>query len=621
MPNIFNRENFIRSLRPEHPRLFADAARWAALREQAETSEPLAAVIAILRGSAAEMMDASPLDRVLEGRRLLAVSREVLKRVLTLGVLFRVTGEHQLRDRIGAEVLNAARFTDWNPSHFLDTAEMTLALAVAYDWLYEEWREEERSILKQAIIEKGLQAGRGPLGWKSAHTNWNQVCFAGMIAGALAVGEDEPDLAVEYLNELAANAGLPLDACLPDGAYPEGPGYWSYGMHFQIILLSVLESALGTTLGIDEHPAFAGSPVFINVVTGPSERYFNYADGNARVQLKPALHWFAARASNPGLDARERARLRAATGSESESARAHDRNRFLPLAFFWLNPELGDTNAESQLPLHWLGDGINPIAVHRSSWERNAAFIGIKGGSPSVNHGHMDVGSFVLDWKGVRWAADLGAQDYHSLESVGLKLWDRAQDSERWQVFRLGSFSHNTLVIDGKPQQVDGSAPITGFSGSPEDPFTVVDLTPVYTQSLDRVVRGVRMIGNDAILMHDALSGINPGQSVRWGMVTEAEVDPDGQRAILRQEGRVLHVRILAPREATFQIVQTDPPPHKLDVANPGTQMLAFFSVGSSGGTTRDLKVVFSADELSDDRLEAVGELPPPSQWSGDLNR
>ena len=31
-------------------------------------------------------------------------------------------------------MLTAARFEDWNPSHFLDVAEMTFALAIGYDW-------------------------------------------------------------------------------------------------------------------------------------------------------------------------------------------------------------------------------------------------------------------------------------------------------------------------------------------------------------------------------------------------------------------------------------------------------------------------------------------------------
>lgn len=37
---------------------------------------------------------------------------------------------------------------------------------------------------------------------------------------------------------------------------------------------------------------------------------------------------------------------------------------------------------------------------------------GCKGGNNSWNHAHMDVGSFVYDWNGQRWAEDMGADNY-----------------------------------------------------------------------------------------------------------------------------------------------------------------------------------------------------------------
>ena len=53
----------------------------------------------------------------------------------------------------------AAAFEDWHPPHFLDTAEMTNAVAIGYDWLYDVLTPEQRATLKTAIIEKGLKPG------------------------------------------------------------------------------------------------------------------------------------------------------------------------------------------------------------------------------------------------------------------------------------------------------------------------------------------------------------------------------------------------------------------------------------------------------------------------------
>ncbi len=610
-PGDLDADAFLELLHTEHPRLFATGPEWDRVREAVSVSDELGATLAALRRAADEMLELPPLERELTGRRLLDVSRKVLKRVFTLGTVYRIDGDPRHRDRLREELLRAASFEDWNPSHFLDVAEMTLAVATGYDWLHGELSAEERAKLREAIVAKGLEPGREDHWWKRRDNNWNQVCYGGLIAGALAIGRHDPGLAVELLHDAYANIHRPLDACRPDGAYPEGPTYWSYGTHYQVILLSVLKSALGTAWNLENYPGFRESAVYVNLMIGPSGRFYNYADGRERVRSMPALHWFASRAGNPALDAGERDRLARGGGDFYEASGAA--NRFFPLTLLWLDPDVARIEGRD-LPLHWLGDGPNPVAVHRSSPAEDALYLGIKGGSPSVNHGHMDVGSFVLDWKGVRWASDLGMQGYHSLESIGMDLWNRAQDSDRWRVFRLNTFSHNTLVFDGRQQLVDGFAPVAAFSDDPAAPFTVVDMTGVYRDSVDRALRGARLLPDGALLLHDQLWGFAPEQEVRWGMVTRAEIGLDGNRAVLRLDGRELHVALVQPADAAFEIVPTDPPPNDFDDRNPGTRMLAFFARG--GEDPRSLRVLFSGERIPaaelEERLSGIG---PPGEW------
>ena len=80
----------------------------------------------------------------------------------------------------------------------------------------------------------------------------------------------------------------------------------------------------------------------------------------------------------------------------------------------------------AKLPMRMIWNG--------SSWKPDATYVAIKGGSPGLSHAHMDVGAFVMDADGVRWADDLGMQDYESLESKGVKLWGKTQDAERWKI-------------------------------------------------------------------------------------------------------------------------------------------------------------------------------------------
>ena len=96
------------------------------------------------------------LERVMTGRRLLSVSREALKRIFFLSYSYRMTGDEKFLKRADEEILAVSRFSDWNPSHFLDVAEMTMAVAIGYDWLYEDLSERARLEAQSAILMLGL---------------------------------------------------------------------------------------------------------------------------------------------------------------------------------------------------------------------------------------------------------------------------------------------------------------------------------------------------------------------------------------------------------------------------------------------------------------------------------
>lgn len=98
----------------------------------------------------------------------------------------------------------------------------------------------------------------------------------------------------------------------------------------------------------------------------------------------------------------------------------------------------------------------------------------------------MDVGSFVVDAQGLRWAIDLGPESYHKIESLGMKLWGRDQDAERWNIFRYNNYSHNTLVVNGQHQRVEGHASIIRYSAEPSFSHVVFDLGEILTGNSPR---------------------------------------------------------------------------------------------------------------------------------------
>lgn len=84
-----------------------------------------------------------------------------------------------------------------------------------------------------------------------------------------------------------------LSAYGPDGGYPEGFHYWGYGTSFQVLLIAVLESALGTDAGLSEYPGFLESARFMEFMTAPSGEYFNFSDAVNGVRCNMMMFWFA----------------------------------------------------------------------------------------------------------------------------------------------------------------------------------------------------------------------------------------------------------------------------------------------------------------------------------------
>jgi hypothetical protein len=603
--------------RSEHPRLLATRAELAAVRRSLD-GDPLRKTVAdaVVRQATA-MREVAPVTRTLEGRRLLGQSRTCVKCVLTLAMAYHLTGDARHAERCQQELLAAARFHDWNPNHFLDVAEMTFALALGYDWLFEQLDAASREEIRTAIVKKGvaLPWETSHKGWVKARNNWGQVCHGGLTAGALAVLEDEPDLAARTVHSALHNVTHSMSEYAPEGSYPEGPGYWAYGTSYNVFLIGVLESVLGTDFGLSQAPGFSQTGQYLSLATGPSGLFFNYADGGAERSPEPALFWFAARFQRPDWLWGERDRLRARVAQWDRASAARGGDRFLPLALLWMQdtPE----RPEIRMPLHWPSLGETPITIHRSSWtDPNATYVGFKGGSPSASHGQMDVGSFVLDSDGVRWAVDLGAEGYHGIESRGMNLWGRSQDSDRWTIFRQSNLGHNTLVIDGQLQRASGKGKVVSFSDDPKFPHSVIDLTSAYSGQVKSAARGVALLRSREVLIEDHLTGLKPGSRVRWGLITPGVPQDAGRPTIeLRQKDAGLKLSILSPSAATWQTVDTAQPQHEWDSPNPGTRLVAFETLAPESGELT-LAVLATPGTCTKSLQGWASHLPPVEDWT-----
>ena len=512
-----------------------------------------------------------PVERIQIGRRLLDKSREALRRIFHLSYAWRMTGEQKYFDRCEKEMLAIAKFSDWNPSHFLDVGEMTMAVAIGYDWLYPNLSAESKKIIRDAIVYKGIYPSLDPKynSWHRVVNNWNQVCNAGMTYGALAVAEDHPGLSKIIIDRALNSIPLSMDEYKPDGAYPEGYGYWGYGTSFNVMFLSAVETAFDSDFGLNSTPGFLQTAVFLQNMTGVVGPSFNWGDSGSGGDLSPAMFWFAQKNNDPSQLWVEKTYL------QRDDFSRFTRDRLLPAIMIWGKDLPLDKVSEPKVKA-WKGQGANPLAMMRTSWtDPNAIYLGFNVGSPSVNHGHMDIGSFIMEADGVRWASDFGMQSYESLESKGMNIFGRTQDAQRWTIFRLNNFPHNTLTIDNQLQVVKGYAKIDQFSDNPDFMYAVSDISSVYEGQLASAKRGVAIVDQKFVVVSDELTAENKATTVRWTMMTTGTPKLGKNSITLTKDGKTLHLKVNTSAKVTMKTWSTEPTT-TYDAPNPGTTLVGF---------------------------------------------
>jgi hypothetical protein len=559
-----------RQLNP-HPRLMLTDRALANIRADILQDKFAADVFAQLHRDATRLLVIPVLEHRLEGKRLLAVAREGLRRIATLAIVFKVGGDVRFLARAQLEMQALAAFPDFNPSHFLDTAGIATALALGYDWLYDDLDRQTRLRVRQAIIDKALRPSLTAESswWVGGNTNWTIVCHAGIALGALAVADEDLDIATKVIQRAVNDLRRSIAVQYPvDEAFPEGPGYWAYATTFTAMLIDCLRSSLNHDFRLEQQGGFSRTHDYFMHVIAPSGKTFNYGDAAPdHSGFEPVMYWFAR--------ARHAPQIRA---TMDLLANQHEQivmpNRFKFAILLWR--PLSQPSLSTRLPLDWSGGGSKPVSVHRSAWdEPQATFVGVCGGAASVPHAHLDAGGFVFETGGIRWIIELGYQDYLSLEQKNVNLWDHSQDSQRWEVFRIGAFGHSTLSIDHRRPCVKGSASLTqGNVGGP-NPFTLVDLTPIYADRAISAQRGIAMPGRQMLIVNDHLVLRDKQSTIQSRFVTNASATPLSKNTcLLEQNGQKLLLKCVRPVEANIAVIDVQSPRRDFDAENRNTRIV-----------------------------------------------
>jgi hypothetical protein len=567
-------DDIIARIRRGHPRLLMTAETLETLRADLPKNEWLRRRHRDLQQRAERFLGQPPTKYEFHGTDwLVDSSRQVLDRVSTLALLYRLDGDPRYLERCWVELDAAAHFPDWHRAHFLDTAEMTAAFALGYDWLYDAWTPDQRYILRTLIVERGLQPGLWAYknqNWEHQQDNHNIVDNGGLTLGALAVADEEPVLAGQILVRALASAPHSLQQFGPDGAWPEGPTYWGYQTEYTALCLNALETACGTDFGLGDIPGLRETGWFPLYVNDPPNGAFNYgdADDDHEIRSGPQLFWMAARYHEPRY---------------AQFEMDHPNGRMQVLDVVW---GAGAAHQDWQtIPTDRYFRGAE-LATMRDRWgDPRAWFVGFKAGNRDESHNHLDIGTYVLDAKGVRWALDLGRDDPD--------LPGYAKDEgPRWHYYRLRAEGHNTLVLNpgaGQDQDDKRAGRIIAFKSTPQGVALTADLTDVYRDA-EQVIRSLAYERGSSLRVTDKVKLRQPGEI--WSFIqtaATATASPDGRILTLTQAGQTMTLKLLEPARARFELAPAgalpgSPHPPK-EAANPGVTRIAVHLSGVKEAT------------------------------------
>lgn len=539
-----------------HPRLIMTNDKFAKLKKQVGKSTTTGKLLDKLKEQADQRLNSYKNDpikyKITGGIRLLEESKRVQKRVAILALAYNIFGDEKYAESAYKELENAANFQDWNPYHFLDCAEMCTGFALGYDWLYNWMNDEQRSFLRQTMIEKGLDQVmkdykgeveynevRGDRGdgnrrsyvWYGSEVgdNWQFVCIGGTSLAALAIGDesDAKSISSQVLDYGYKKAYSAVRAGYNnlDGSFIEGLGYWDYATYYLGLINSSLKSTTGTDYGLTNHNGIRKSVDFVRCMSSNTPKSFSFGDdGDARDTRWSVFLWLGELYKSRNI-----ADVRLSKLEEGEKD-------FNYLDVLWIDETLNTGTSQSS-PNDWGGKGYSN-ASFRKSWDVSGLVTALHAGENNyLFHGHFDLGSFYVESNGKRFFTDLGNEEYE------LK--------NRKNAYRIRAEGHNTLVINPSEEveQSDGvTCLITAFQ-SGKEAYAVTDLTAAYKASgAKRVVRGLKMNKDkNCVIVQDEIS-LNSAGEIYWFAHTTGTISiaSDGRSAVVTSDSDKLWVGILS---------------------------------------------------------------------------
>ncbi len=575
----------VNKMRTTHPRIML--TDWAAVRAKIDTDENYKIWYKRTIETADNIVRSAPVEYVVNARNNINESSTRAKTyMISLAGAYGLTGDKRYKDRLFQEIENVGSWPDWDGKTYLCTAHLILGASIAYDWLYNDWTEEERSKVLNVLVQKGASQAvlgyekmiSGTGNWINSVSNWNNVCNGSNTIMAIAIADEYPELS-EYI---FAKANLALQESFvevsADGAYAETVGYWNYGVRYQIKMMSALETAVKdgeklparldytNNVGLNNTGDF---PIYYNGTTAA----FNYGDGVPEIMTSSILYWLATKYDKP------RYAWYNIYMVNNYAAVGHPKDHNTILSILWYDAE----HAKGADPAAALDkfysssepDGANGISM-RSSWtDQNALVVMAHAGDASTGHINHDAGGFVLDWAGERWVHMYG-RNPPGLNAGILYAWDgyftiNQQKGGRFQYYHTRGEANNTIIANPKQGEADMKveyyAQVIRSDSSDNKAYGIIDMTQTNADYID-AKRGFMLTDNrETMIIQDEIKANKPSEFY-WFANTHADVTlaADGKSAFLEMGEKMMLVRITqGPADAKIGVMKAEPLPTSPD--------------------------------------------------------
>lgn len=529
-----------------------------------------------------------------------------------MALVYALTGDKSYADKAFASAMkyDMKKATQGGPHVY---GRYIAYMGTTYDWIYGYMSMSQKKELLDRI-KFTLQFYLNEEKDKGCWHNMNHCMHGGVIIAAVAIANEEPELAEKVINE-AVNY-LNMTWYKPDGITPEGPHYMAWSSLVMISGLATLDAAFGNGFGLSDEKGLVGYGEFRlhgDAPRGGMAVKFGDCYANQSVYTPGQLFWLANKHNRRDF-------FQFAIDTDPFVADVGNYHGKLH-AMLWYDPSKFKTDSTiyNTIPLQKSFES-GQLVVMRSGWRnRNALFAGIKGTDDyhqnNTFHRHTNTGTFFLQALGEEWAMDLGQESYLVKD----------YDSIPRKYYKLRAEGHNCNIINpalGVDNLGWDKCPIVSQGASLHEAFAVVDMSPDYQGIAKSAKRGLKMFDQRRkVLIQDEITSLDgkPMDSY-WFMQTEAgiEIAPDGKSALLYRGGeRMMVYMACAPTDARFTIMGAEPlvytpiPPSK-EGWNFGVKKL---TIHTTTETDLKLAVVFVPVRHGEKAVAAPISYQPLDSW------